>query len=66
MAKTRRLKRYSSLWDAKTEPSLEGSGVLPPNPRFDRPRRMKPTPKLDEIIEAFSTPVDLTKFPSMP
>ncbi len=60
--KVRRLPEgCGSLWTAAIEPSLTGSGALPPPDFSRRPVRVAPTPKIDELIEAFSTPVDLNR-----
>jgi len=51
-----------SLWDATVHPSLQGSGVLPPNPIFsETPLSEAPTPEMDELLTAFSTRVDLNR-----
>lgn len=51
-----------TLWTATVEPSLEGSGALSPNPQFpERLDSIPPSPEIKELLEAFSTPVDLDK-----
>ncbi len=46
-----------ALWTAKVEPSLTGSGALPPNPTFpDTPIPVASSPEIDALLEAFSTP----------
>jgi len=53
-----------TLWTAIVEPSLEGSGALPPNPQFpETADSVPPPPEIKELLEAFSTPVDLNKLP---
>jgi len=50
-----------TLWTATVAPSLAGSGALP-SPNFpETPSTDIPTPALDAIIDAFSTPVDLDR-----
>ncbi len=51
-----------TLWTARVEPSLTGSGALPPNPTFsETPAPEVPTPEVDALLKAFSTPVDLER-----
>lgn len=46
--------RGGSLWDAKVEPSLEGSGALKPNPTFPEELPDVPIPEIDQLFESLS------------
>ncbi len=50
-----------TLWTTTVAPSLVGSGALPAPTFPETPTSDVPTPALDALIEAFSTPVDLDR-----